>query len=119
MVGSFSNSRMRSASGPATYATLESEILETRDAETAGQRPHTRLRERARFRLCIFDRDEHEIFERLDIVRIDGGFVDLHLRHFAVAVERHFDRSRARAAGHRLRAEFFLDLRELCLQLAR
>src|SRR5690348_2039032 len=108
---------MRSASGPATYATLESENLEARDAEAACERPHPRLRKRARLHLRVFDRDEHEIFERFDVFGIDRRLVDLHLRHVAVAVERHLDGARARAARHGLRGELFLDLRELRLQL--
>src|SRR4051812_49622859 len=65
--GSRPSSSMRSWTAPS----YTSEARQAHAAETAGQRAHLLLRQVARGAGCIAHGGDHEVLERLDVVRVD------------------------------------------------
>src|SRR5579871_3946015 len=84
-------------------------------AHTPRYRSHPFLRRFARLRQRVVYRDGYEIFERLDVVGIDGLFTDAHALDALIA--RHLDgyRSARRAAGDDGARELLLRLGHLGL----
>src|SRR5690606_21166908 len=110
--GSRPSSSMRSWIAP-SYITGS----ERQAAEAAGQRPHLLLGERAHRLRRVAQRREHEVLQRLHVVRIDCLRIDLHRLVLTGAGDRHGDQTAAGRTRHLRLGQLGLRGGELALQL--
>src|SRR5216684_4399107 len=93
--------------------------LEPRELEAAGHAAKLLARELLGLRERVVHRDEHEVLERVDIIRIHGIFLDADLARFLRAGQHDRHRTTPGGALDGQLAELVLGLLHVRLHLAR